>query len=212
MVFTTPPVVTPVNGPDSQEGFVLSYNFDTDAPKIFARAPGYPLSAMQFMSAASTRLRAFERHGGRMIILDSVNDGIFSGAAIVKWYEKLAAEHRDAPRFVRLFMVPNMAHCGGGPATTSFGANALAALTGWVEGGEPPGRIVARNTDRVSPFPNGGLFDPRVVENFPTGGTRPLCPFPAQSRYKGHGSTADAGNFACVVPHEQRKEDWHDAD
>lgn len=212
MVFTTPPVVTPVNGPDSQEGFILSYNFDTDAPKIFARAPGYPLSAMQFMSAASTRLRAFEHHGGRMIILDSVNDGIFSGAAIVKWYEKLVAEHRDAPRFVRLFMVPNMAHCGGGPATTSFGANALAALTGWVEGDRPPGRIVARNTDQASPFPNGGLFDPRVVENFPTGGTRPLCPFPAQSRYEGHGSTADASNFACVVPHEQRKDDRHEAD
>jgi hypothetical protein len=212
MVFTTPPVVTPVNGPDSQEGFVLSYNFDTDAPKIFATAPGYPLSAMQFMAATSTDLRAFRDHGGRMIILDSVNDGIFSGAAIVKWYDTLLAGHRDARSFVRLFMVPNMAHCGGGPATTSFGANALASLTGWVEHGQAPRRIVARNTDRVPPFPSGGLFDPRVAKNFPTGGTRPLCPYPRQSRYEGHGSTADAANFACVMPRERHEEGWRTGD
>jgi Tannase and feruloyl esterase len=211
MVFTTPPIVTPVNGPASQEGFVLSYDFDTDAPKIFATAPGYPLSAMQFMAATSTDLRAFRDHGGRMIVLDSVNDGIFSGVAIVQWYEKLLDEQRDARGFVRLFMVPNMAHCGGGPGTTSFGANALAALTGWVEQGRTPHRIVAGNTDRVSPFPSAGLFDARVAANFPTGGTRPLCPYPRQSRYEGHGSTADAANFACVVPRREPTDRWHQA-
>jgi hypothetical protein len=205
MVFTTPPLVTAVNGASSQEGFVLSYNFDTDAPKIFATAPGYPMSSMQFMAATSTDLRAFQRHGGRMIVLDSVNDGIFSGAALVRWYRKLLAEDRDARSYVRLFMVPNMAHCGGGPATTSFAANALSALTQWVERDRPPRRIIARNTDRVPPFPGGGLFDRRVAENFPTGGTRPLCPYPRQSRYEGRGSTADAKNFACVLPREQRK-------
>jgi Tannase and feruloyl esterase len=209
MIFTTPPALTPVNGPDSQEAFVLSYNFDTDAPKIFATAPGYRMSAMQFMAATSTDLRAFRRHGGRMIVLDSVNDGIFSGAAIVDWYEQLLAGRGDGRSYVRLFMVPNMAHCGGGPATTRFGANALTALTDWVEHGQAPQRIVAANTDQVSPFPSAGPFDPRVAENFPTGGTRPLCPYPRQSRYRGHGSTADAANFACVAP---RQDHWRDAD
>lgn len=205
MIFTTPPVVTPVNGPVSQEGIVLSYDFDTDAPKIFATAPGYPLSSMQFMAATSTDLGAFQRHGGRLVIVNSVNDGIFSGAAIVNWYDRLRAGHRDAQSFVRLFMVPNMAHCGGGPATTSFAASALTALVRWVERGDPPARIVARNTDTVPPFPNGGLFDPRVAEHFPAGGTRPLCPYPEQSRYEGAGSTADAANFACEAPGEQRR-------
>src|SRR5262249_12390603 len=47
MIFTTPPVVTPVNGANSQEAFVFHYNFDTDAPKIFATAPDYRMSSMQ---------------------------------------------------------------------------------------------------------------------------------------------------------------------
>jgi hypothetical protein len=200
MIFTTPPVVGPVNGPESQEAFVFRYDFDADAPKIFATAPGYPMSAMQFMAATATNLDAFARRGGKMLVYSSVNDGIFSGTAIVNWYESVTADNHKAANFVRLFMVPNMAHCSGGPATTDLAASVLAAITQWVEQGVAPSRIVARNTDKVSPFPSGGLFDPDVAKNFPTGGTRPLCPYPLQSRYAGAGSTADATNFACVAP------------
>ncbi|HEY6927652.1 MAG TPA: tannase/feruloyl esterase family alpha/beta hydrolase [Steroidobacteraceae bacterium] len=198
MVFSTPPVTTPVNGPGGQEAFIFSYNFDTDAPRIFARTPDYPLSAMQFMAATSTDLAAFRRHGGKLIVYTSVNDGIFSGADLVHWYGELVEHDRSAAQFARLFMVPNMAHCGGGPATNSFAGNMLTAITRWVEHDEAPQRIVAANTDTVAPFPSGALFDPRVARNFPTGGTRPLCPYPAQSRYKGSGATNDAANFECV--------------
>lgn len=198
MVFTTPPLPTPVNGLNGQEAFIFSYDFDADAPKIFARTKTYPLSAMQFMGATSTDLGTFRRHGGKLIVYSSVNDGIFSGVDLVRWYRELAAHNRSASQFARLFMVPNMAHCGGGPATNSFAGNMLTAITRWVEHDEAPERIVAGNTDTVAPFPNGGLFDPRVARNFPTGGTRPLCPYPKQSRYKGSGATNDAANFDCV--------------
>jgi tannase/feruloyl esterase len=201
MVFTTPPVPTPVNGLKGQEAFIFSYDFDTDAPKIFARTRAYPLSAMQLMAATSTDLGTFRRHGGKLIIYNSVNDGIFSGVDIVNWYRELAEHNGSASQFARLFMVPNMAHCGGGPATNSFAVNMLTAITRWVEHDEAPSRIVAGNTDTVAPFPSGGLFDPRVARNFPTGGTRPLCPYPRQSRYKGSGATNDAANFECVSPH-----------
>src|SRR5579872_6128301 len=102
--------------------------------------------------------------------------------------------------FARLFMVPNMAHCGGGAATNSFAGNELSAITDWVEKGLAPDRIVAANTNTASPYPTGGLFDPRIATNFPTGGTRPLCVYPKTSAYKGHGMTNDAANFACVDP------------
>ena len=200
MVFTTPPVPLSVNGPNGQEAFIFSYNFDTDAPKIFARTGDYRLSAMQFMAANSINLSAFRHRGGKLIIYSSVNDGIFSGVDIVKWYQQLADEDRHAAQFARLFMVPNMAHCGGGPGTTSFAANMMTAITRWVEKEVPPERIVASNTDPVAPFPSDGSFDPRVAENFPTGGTRPLCPYPRQARYLGTGSTNDASSFVCVAP------------
>ncbi len=204
MVFTTPPVVTPVS---SQEAFIFNYSFDTDAPKIFTTAPGYPQSAMDFMTAIQYRdghridLQPFAHDGGKMIIYDSVNDGIFSAVHLVHWYRSIdGADGGRARRFVRLFLVPNMAHCGGGPATDHFSANMLSAITAWVKHGKAPNRIVAANTDQTPPFPAGAPFDPRVAKNFPTDGTRPLCAYPKQARYKGSGPTNVAASFVCVTP------------
>jgi hypothetical protein len=204
MIFTTPPVVTPVAGPNGQEAFIFHYNFDTDAPKIFTSTPKYPESSMEYMtgtrSGPSPSLSAFRKHGGKMIIYDSVNDGIFSGVDLASYYNKLDKTMGHAANFARLFMIPNMAHCGGGPGTTDFSANMLTAITGWVEHGIAPDEIVAANTNKSSPFPNSAPFDPRVAQNFPTGGTRPLCAYPKEARYKGKGSTKVAANFACVMP------------
>lgn len=216
MIFTTPPVVTPVSGPNGQEAFLFRYDFDKDAPKIFAETKDYPQSAMDFMAAVSLNLRPFARHGGKLIISSSVNDGIFSGASIARWY-RMMNRHMGgrAHEFARLFMVPNMAHCGGGPATNDFAVNELNAITAWVEKGVAPDRIVAANHNTSSPFPAaGGLFDARVAINFPTGGTRPLCPYPQISRYVGSGMTNDAANFVCVAPpdldHDQDDDDGLD--
>ena len=209
MIFTTPPVVTPVGGPNGQEAFLFNYNFDTDAPKIFAETKDYPQSAMDFMAAVSLNLRPFARRGGKLIISSSVNDGIFSGASIARWY-RLMDQNMDgkARDFARLFMVPNMAHCGGGAATNDFGVNELNAIVAWVENGVAPDRIIAANHSTSSPYPSGGLFDPNVARNFPTGGTRPLCPYPQIPRYVGSGMTNDAANFVCVTT----RADDHDRD
>lgn len=219
MIFTNPPAVTPVAGPNGQEAFIFHYDFDVDAPTIFKSAPGYPQSPMQFMTGVSLDLQPFKRRGGKLIIYASVNDGIFSGVDIVNWYGAMDRAMGDASDFARLFMVPNMAHCGGGPATSSFAANMLEAITDWVEKGIAPDRIVAANTNTASPFPSGGIFDPRVAQNFPTGGTRPLCPYPQQSRYTGSGPTNDAASFVCHAPRHLELEEsdanfygWGDGD
>jgi hypothetical protein len=201
MVFMTPPDVTPVEGSTGQEAYMFAFDFDKNASRIFKTAPGYPESSMEFMTGVSTNLRPFKRHGGKLIIYSSTNDGIFSGVDIVNWYNAMNERmDNEAHSFARLFMIPNMAHCGGGPATASFATNMLSAITSWVEDGVAPDRVVAANTNTASPFPSGAPFDPRVAQNFPTGGTRPLCPYPQQSRYKGSGATNNAANFACVTP------------
>ena len=139
-----------------------------------------------------------------MIIYDAVNDGIFSAVDLVHWYNSLlpAPPVTDKQRYARMYLVPNLAHCGGGPATAIFTANMLSALTDWVEKRAAPGAIIAANKSTSSPFPSGPPFDPQVARNFPTGGTRPLCPYPQQTRYSGSGATNDAANFRCVVPGE----------
>ncbi len=85
------------------------------------------------------------------------------------------------PQFFRLFMVPGMAHCGGGIGPDRN--DAVSAVIDWVEKGKAPESITA---SRVV----GG----KVVR------TRPLCPYPQVARYNGQGSIDDAGNFRCVAP------------
>ena len=141
---------------------------------------------MDFMTGTpfgrSPNLLPFKAHGGKLIIYSAVNDGIFSGVDIVDYYNQVNLVSRGAPDFARLFMIPNMAHCGGGPATNNFNNTMFTAITDWVENAVAPSQIVAANTNTTSPFPSGGLVDPRVAQNFPTGGTRPICSYRQQTR------------------------------
>ncbi len=81
----------------------------------------------------------------------------------------------------RLFMVPGMGHCAGGTGPDRF--DALKALDAWVETGTPPETIIA------SRFDAAGAIDR----------TRPLCPYPKVTVYRGEGSTDDAANFSCAA-------------
>jgi feruloyl esterase len=83
--------------------------------------------------------------------------------------------------FARLFMVPGMQHCSGGPGPDTF--DSLGALEQWVEHHKAPEKMIA------SHLTNG------VVDR-----TRPLCVYPQVAQYKGKGDTNDAKNFACVNP------------
>jgi feruloyl esterase len=83
--------------------------------------------------------------------------------------------------WLRLFMVPGMLHCRGGPGPDQF--NALAALERWRESKEAPGQIVASH-----------------VTNGRVDLTRPLCPYPQVATYKGSGSVKDAASFSCKAP------------
>ena len=82
-------------------------------------------------------------------------------------------------QFFRLFMVPGMGHCSGGPGTDQF--DFLTALEHWVERGAAPDKIIASHR-------TGGVVDR----------TRPLCPHPQVARYSGTGNVNDASSFACI--------------
>src|SRR5262249_20752220 len=86
-------------------------------------------------------------------------------------------------KYARLFMVPGMFHCAGGPGPNVF--DAITPLMNWVENGVAPETIVATK------FVND---TPPAVDR-----TRPLGVFPKVARYTGSGSTNLAANFACVT-------------
>jgi feruloyl esterase len=161
---------------DAQKGFDSDVDFtDHKAAGIF--------------NATDPDLRPFQANGGKLIQYHGLSDPDITPLNSIRYYEEVAAvighgsNHamRETAEFYRLFLVPGMQHCGGGPGPNTF--NMLGALEQWVEKGVAPERIVASHS-------TGGKVDR----------TRPLCAYPKEARWTGSGSTDQAQNFTCVLP------------
>jgi Tannase and feruloyl esterase len=189
-VFTTPPTAVQGTNEALMKG-LLDFDFDRDAPKIFATTDAYPESAMAFMTppdADDPKLTAFRDKNRKMIIYHGQADPVFSIDDTIRWWEKLDANMGGrAADSVRLFAVPGMTHCGSGVTLDRF--DALTALTDWVEKGKAPDRIVAT----VDPA------NQEVPASWSQTRTRPLCPWPQYARYKG-GDPEAAASFECAGP------------
>ena len=189
-IFTTPP--TEVAGStDALMKSLLSFDFDKDAPKIYAKTDAFPESAMEFMTppdADDPKLAKFRELKRKMIIYHGQADPVFSIDDTIRWYEKLNANlDGKAEAEVRLFAVPGMTHCRDGVTLDKF--DALTALMDWVENGKAPNRIVAG----ANPANN------EVPISWSPSRARPLCPWPKYARYTG-GDPDSADSFECATP------------
>jgi hypothetical protein len=132
--------------------------------------------------AKNPDLAKFRKRGGKLITTYGWADSILQPMAGVNYFEAAAAKNGpETTEFFRLFMVPGMAHCGGGIGPDRN--DSMTAMIDWVEKGKAPDSIVAS----------------RVVNNQVVR-TRPLCVYPQVARYSGQGSIDDAANFHCVAP------------
>jgi len=155
------------------------------------------------MNATETDLDRFRHRNrrGKIIMWHGWEDPAISGADAVDYYGQVVRDNRDTKDFFRLFMVPGMLHCAGGPGPNAFGQSLpqaqplsdspqhdiLSALERWVEDGVAPEKIIA--VKYVNDQPAQGVAR-----------TRPLCVYPKVAVYKGRGSTNDAANFSCRTP------------
>lgn len=150
------------------------------------------------LNATDPNLKAFKARGGKLILYHGWSDAALPPVNTINYFQSVVAKmgQRESGSFVRLFMVPGLQHCGGGPGPNAFGAFVTAArsdpqhdmslaLERWVEQGIGPDRIIASKRQGLDP-------------KSPVTRTRPLCPFPQVARYRGSGSTDAAANFACV--------------
>lgn len=128
---------------------------------------------------ASTNLSTFSASGGRILFFHGDSDPWFSALDTLGYYRSLAETNGGAEKVAewsRMFLVPGMRHCGGGPALDQF--DMLGAVVNWVEKGTAPASVVA----------TGNAFPGR---------SRPLCAYPKHAQYTGQGDTNDARNFRC---------------
>lgn len=181
-IFSTPPKVLEP-GLQPAMDYLMAYNFDKDAPAIYATNAEFPHSAWDDINARSPDLDAFRKHGGKLIVYQGASDAVFSVNDTIAWWTEVNARmNGQAADTVRLFAVPGMNHCAGGPSTDQF--DGFGTLVEWVEKGSAPDRIIAK-AGPMSPWPNR---------------ERPLCPYPAIAQYDGKGDTEKAESFVCVVP------------
>jgi feruloyl esterase len=151
------------------------------------------------LNATSTDLGEFREHGGKLLMYHGWADPLIPSQSSINYFNALVDEDSEGAQaarfekgdggnlkktqsFARLFMVPGMFHCAGGPGPNTF--DALTPLVTWVETGTAPETILA--TKFVNDTP------PAVAM------TRPLCVYPKVAKYNGSGSTSIAANFTCV--------------
>jgi pimeloyl-ACP methyl ester carboxylesterase len=160
--------------------YTLKFDLDRGIKAVGAVSPPFLESGGSVEAASSTDIAAFRAHGGKIIFYHGLADPIFSANDTVAYVDALTKRLGSADDFTRLYLVPGMNHCSGGPATDQF--DALTALDDWVDKGQAPQSLLAkaRNVPGV-PWP---------------GRTRPLCPYPAYASYAG-GNAEDAASFAC---------------
>jgi hypothetical protein len=145
----------------------------------------------------STDLDGFIDHKAKNITYHGVADQLIFSRGTTNYFQRLQKKYGadKVSKFARLFMVPGMGHCAGGPGPNAFGNsvpvpadpqhNVFQALIDWVEFGNAPDKIIA--TKYVNDNPASGV-------SF----TRPLCVFPNAAKYTGVGNPNDASNWACV--------------
>jgi feruloyl esterase len=166
------------------------------------------------LNATSPDLRSFRASGGKLIQYHGWGDAAIPAPSSIEYYETVRAflstypdartpGNPPAEDFYRLFLVPGMAHCGGGAGANSFGNGGGAAATRndperdiftalerWVEQGVAPERLVG--SGRATDDPSKPL-------------TRPLCPYPQVAQYRGSGDVNDAANFTCAAPSSRQR-------
>ncbi len=128
---------------------------------------------------ASTNLSTFSASGGKLIFFHGDSDPWFSPLDTLGYYQSLAETNGGAEKVIhwsKMFLVPGMRHCGGGPALDQF--DMLGAVVNWVE----------RETAPESVLATGKAFPGR---------SRPLCAYPKHAQYSGQGDVNDAHNFVC---------------
>jgi Tannase and feruloyl esterase len=181
----------------------LTVNYDTDIKLVTNSSPAVN---------NSPDISPFIDRGGKLIFYHGLSDSGPPWPYTVDYFHKVAerqawkhspfrhettGKHHDsddslhrAGDFMKLYLVPNMGHCGGNASTSRF--DMLTPMVNWIENRVEPDTIVASGTSFSSTL--------GTLTGLPTTRSRPLCPYPQTLRYTGPagGDISVASNYSCV--------------
>lgn len=147
------------------------------------------------LDPTDTDLSDFKANGGKLIIYQGWNDFPLRPERAFDHLQAVqdsmgGAESVDD--FYRLFMVPGMTHCAGGPG--AWLTDYVTPLVSWREEGNAPERIIGTqpgsNVNMAHLAPGEGSAPTKSF-------TRPQCVYPKLAHYKGSGDPSDAASFVC---------------
>jgi feruloyl esterase len=182
------------------------YNFSNwDVGRDYFRIRTTPFALIY--DAANPDLSEFVARGGRLIVWHGLYDQLPRAPATIEYVRRatavtdalLAAQGSEnkAATGIRLFLLPGVSHCTGGPGADSF--DGLDAITTWVEKGSPPDHLTAVRQDKELPMAQAAR-----VKGAPILMSRPMCAYPDLPYYRGKGDPSRAESFICspnaVVP------------
>jgi len=134
------------------------------------------------LNATDPDLSVFRKRGGKLLMYTGWSDAALSALATIGYYEEVIAHDNTAANDVRLFMMPGVEHCSGGPGPSWV--NYLAEIDKWIETDKTPEQVPAYWLD----------------EKFQPAGSRLLCAYPKVAKYDRKGDTRDLSSFSCVDP------------
>lgn len=179
------------------------FNFDRDYKR---------LGAMEALEPINADLRAFKSSGGKLLAYTGWNDageGVLNTIDYYETAERVIGGRTATQDFFRLFVIPGMNHCTTGDG--AFAVDYLSYLDAWVENGKAPDKIIGYHvklSDLMNRVQHGDESARNALERrleFPLASTtvkfsRPIYPYPIETKYLGRGDPDQARNFGPVHP------------
>ncbi len=132
--------------------------------------------AAAYLNATQTNYSAFEKSKGKMILYHGWNDPALSANATILHYEEAMKQHPNLSSFMRLFMLPGVLHCSGGPGADQV--DMVRLIRNWVEKDQAPERVILEKKEKGK-----------------TVMTRPVYPYPKVAVYDGKGDPNKESSF-----------------
>jgi feruloyl esterase len=164
------------------------FDFDRDPARLEAVA-----RQMHF----SPELERFSARDGRLILYHGWGDESLMPAHTLDFWQKAqraAGGQEKLAEFARLYMLPGVTHCGGGPGAGDV--DYLTALERWVETDEAPDMLIAyRMRDSVPTLQRQPRFPSPAADALLA---RPVFPYPDTVRFGGEGEPNDPARWQRV--------------